>query len=59
MSSTLEHVQVGQEQPSEIAARRPGLLAVLAEAVRAARAVSSADASTRVTIAARFADRVS
>ena len=52
MSTTHEHVQVPP-------AKRPGLLTLLAEAVGAARAVSSADAGTSVAIARRFADRVS
>jgi hypothetical protein len=63
VSITLEHVQVRQEQtadaPVAAPAKRPGLLALLAEAVRAARAVSTADGRTSVAIAARFADRIS
>ena len=63
MGTTFQHEQpehdVVAPRARAAAPQRPGLLAVLAEAVGAARAVSGADASARVAIANRFAERVS
>ncbi len=56
MGTTYEHVQV---PTADAPAKRPGLLTLIAEAVGAARAISTADAGSSVTIARRFADRVS
>jgi hypothetical protein len=66
MTITREHARAPQQDSTTTAApavsaparRRPGLLAILGEAVAAARAVSTADARTSVAVAERFAARV-
>lgn len=66
MSITLEHVPAPERSASASAAptaprtapARTGLLAMLGEAVAAARLVSTADPRTSVLVAQRFAARI-
>ena len=46
-------------EPVRAARRRTGLLTVLGDALAAARAVRTADAHSKVAVAARFAERIS